>query len=96
MRPRIRPAKFRTKPTSVGPKTVAKIRRTKTEAYTHDWDAISKAIIRRDGGCCTHCRSTKRLNVHHIVPIAKGGRTVGFNLITLCSSCHSAKHSHMH
>lgn len=96
MRARIKPARFG-RP-SIGPpklKVVAKVRRTVKQAYTVDWDAISKAVIRRDGGC-TECGSTKKLNAHHIVPVSRGGRTVPFNLKTLCHICHSRKHSHMH
>lgn len=96
MPPRNRPARFRVRPKTARPKVVAKVRRTKVQAYTVDWDAISKAIIKRDCGRCTECPATKDLNVHHIIPVSRGGRTVGYNLKTLCRRCHSSKHSHMH
>jgi 5-methylcytosine-specific restriction endonuclease McrA len=96
MRPRIKPARFRT---SVGPpklKLVSKVRRTQVQAYTVNWDAISAAVIRRDGGRCTECGSTKQLNAHHIIPVARGGLTVLWNLKTLCRLCHSRKPGHSH
>jgi len=96
MRPRQRPARFKVGPTTTRPKVVAKVRRTKVEAYGVDWDAISRAVIRRDGGHCSECPATKGLNVHHIIPVSRGGRTVSFNLKTLCHRCHSRKHTHMH
>ena len=96
MRTRVRPARFRVKPVVTKAKVVAKVRRTVAQAYTLNWDAISKAIIKRDGGRCKECGSTTRLNVHHILPVSRGGQTVSWNLKTLCHSCHSRKHTHMH
>lgn len=85
-----RPAHFRVKP-----KTVAKIRRTKSEAYTDNWDQISKLIMLRDNYKCVDCGRGRpiRLEVHHVIPVSKGGRTVSFNLKTLCIICHNKKHS---
>ncbi len=86
----MRPAHFK-----VGPKIVAKVRRTKVQAYTSNWSAISAAIMKRDGHKCTQCGATKGLQVHHIIPVASGGRTCGYNLKTLCIHCHNKKHGHL-
>lgn len=77
---------------------VASVRRTKTEAYGLDWSTVSKKIKQRDGYKCVKCRSTTQLEVHHIIPVHRGGKTIGLNLVTLCHSCHSKQpgHSHLH
>lgn len=73
-------------------------------ADTEIWDAICRvergkvsnklrfAIYDRDGWCCRKCgRRTKDLEIDHIVPIAKGGKTTIDNLQTLCHRCNVKK-----
>ena len=52
-------------------------------------------IMKRDGFRCVLCgRSSSdgvSLHVDHIVPVAKGGKTVPENLRTLCQECNSGK-----
>lgn len=52
-------------------------------------------ILRRDGYRCQICGLTQndgvRLEVDHIVPVAKGGQTVKENLWTLCHPCNNGK-----
>lgn len=52
-------------------------------------------ILKRDDFKCTICgRSAKdgiKLHVDHIIPVAKGGKTVPENLRTLCSDCNLGK-----
>lgn len=90
---------------AVGPvraKTTSKVRRTKVQAYgTKDqWAAMSAACLKRDGRRCTKCGNGStpgnHLNAHHIVPVARGGKTVLYNLKTLCASCHSKQPFHQH
>lgn len=56
-----------------------------------------KAIIKRDGGKCLLCGTTKHLTVDHIVPKALGGDDSPKNLQTLCEyhnkikGCRSTK-----
>jgi len=78
---------------------VSKIRRSLTKAYTKDWSSISAYIMKRDGYRCRECgatRSERRLEVHHIIPISRGGQTVPYNLRTLCYLCHERKPGHSH
>ena len=53
---------------------------------------IRFAIYKRDGYRCRKCgRKTNDLEIDHILPISKGGKTCIDNLQTLCRSCNSAK-----
>lgn len=52
------------------------------------------AIYSRDGYRCRMCgRKTNDLEVDHIIPIAKGGKTTYNNLQTLCHYCNAKKGS---
>lgn len=52
------------------------------------------AIYARDGYRCRKCgRKTDDLEIDHIIPIAKGGKTVYDNLQTLCHRCNKRKGS---
>lgn len=81
-------------PKSVKPKMVAKVRRTKQQAYTDNWSAISAAVKKRDGYKCRLCSCTEYLQVDHIIPVSKGGQTIMSNLWTLCDICHSKRPGH--
>lgn len=87
----------------VGPpkiKTVAKIRRTAAQAYTKNWDAISKANIDAHGRRCSKCgttgSATNKLRSHHIVNVSNGGKTVPYYLTCLCDNCHAKQPGHKH
>lgn len=41
---------------------------------------------------CANCESTDDLHIHHIVPLALGGRNRISNLTRLCLGCHSKAH----
>lgn len=50
------------------------------------------SIYARDGYRCRKCgRKTNDLEIDHIIPIAKGGKTVYENLQTLCRRCNARK-----
>lgn len=67
------------------------------------WDALCRvergkvsnrmrfAIFRRDGERCKRCGSRHDLEIDHIVPISKGGKSTYDNLQTLCHSCNVEK-----
>jgi 5-methylcytosine-specific restriction endonuclease McrA len=53
------------------------------------WKQARAAARQRDGERCTNCGSTYRLQVHHKVPLSKGGERYALsNLTTLCDPCH--------
>ena len=51
--------------------------------------------MKRDNYKCRICGASQedgaRLHVDHIIPIAKGGKSVMSNLQTLCESCNMGK-----
>jgi 5-methylcytosine-specific restriction protein A len=54
------------------------------------WQRARAEARKRDGERCQRCGSSERLQVHHIVPLAKGGdRYALLNLVTLCQPCHA-------
>jgi len=49
-------------------------------------------IGRRDGFCCTQCKSHNNdLEIDHVVPISRGGKNNFENLQLLCSKCNRTK-----
>lgn len=57
------------------------------------------SIYKRDGYRCRYCGRTDTftdLEIDHIVPIAKGGKSTYSNLQTLCKSCNMKKGSNLY
>jgi hypothetical protein len=56
--------------------------------------SVMRLVWRRDGGHCRvpGCRSTRGLEIHHIVHRAHGGGHEASNLVLVCRACHSAHH----
>lgn len=97
MRPKRAKARIVTGPKK--PKTVSKIRRSKTEAYGDRWTwlAICAEVKRRAGHKCQKCgRPEEELGLHvdHIVEVSKGGTTAFYNLRAWCPKCHANRPSH--
>lgn len=80
------------------PRVTSKIRRSRVQSYgtIRDWYALAAEVRRRDGNRCVECGSTVDLEVHHIIPTSRGGPSVGYNLKTLCETCHKRKPHHQH
>lgn len=72
---------------------VTKIRRMN---YTEDWNTICREVKQRDEYKCKICGGTEELEVHHIIPLSRGGTNKKTNLITLCIKHHKARHKHLH
>ena len=83
-----------------GPKPVAKIRRPAVVAYTTNWEAISKHVATLNNNRCTKCGTLgsvdNKLRCHHIIPVSKGGKTILWNLTTVCDNCHEKQPGHSH
>jgi HNH endonuclease len=54
-------------------------------------DGMRAAVLVRDGGRCRRCRRAINLEMDHIVPVSKGGKTEEGNLQTLCRRCNRVK-----
>jgi hypothetical protein len=56
-------------------------------------------ILDRDDRTCQDCGRTPAqgvsLQIHHVLPVHKGGRNDEENLITLCIQCHGGRHALM-
>ncbi len=57
--------------------------------------AQRKALLRRDGWCCSTpgCSHKIWLHLHHLKSYAEGGETVPENVCSLCSGCHANLHA---
>ena len=60
------------------------------------WD-IRKKVFDRDNGKCQARTASGTCGkpgneVHHVIPLSRGGTTTLSNLITLCKACHDIRH----
>ena len=57
--------------------------------------SVVRFVWRRDGGRCRvdGCRSSRGLELHHLVHRADGGNHDASNVILACSSCHQSHHA---
>jgi 5-methylcytosine-specific restriction endonuclease McrA len=46
-------------------------------------------VLKRDGYKCFICESSRKLEVHHFIPVIEGGSNNPENLMTLCLVCHN-------
>lgn len=56
-----------------------------------NWSSRRARVLARDRFKCQLCGSRERLEVDHIVPVARGGSWEPDNLWTLCKECHKRK-----
>ena len=57
------------------------------------WTAFRDTCVKRAGFRCERCKQRGRLEVHHIVPLSKGGMKFDFgNVKVLCRRCHFGEH----
>ena len=57
------------------------------------WARVRRRVLDRDGYRCRACNRQGRLEVHHVIPLEKGGAPLAeSNLLTLCRGCHIAEH----
>ena len=64
------------------------------KSAARDWNILREDVLKRDKNECQNCGSKDSLVVHHVVPVAWGGREFKeSNCITLCHRCHMAAHS---
>src|SRR5882724_495237 len=63
-------------------------------AYQDIPPSVARFVWRRDGGRCRvdGCRSSRGLDLHHMVHRAHGGSHDATNIILACSACHQSHH----
>jgi hypothetical protein len=59
--------------------------------YPPDWETRKKEKF-AEGRYCERCGIFSKLQVHHDIPIGKGGSNKIENLVILCDSCHKQAH----
>jgi hypothetical protein len=67
---------------------------TEPPFYPDNWGEITEEL-RREAGECRNCgrpRDQVMLEVHHVVPVSRGGSHSEENLCVLCRDCHEAAH----
>ena len=76
-------------------RTYRKLVHLKTEARPANRTYISahkrKLVFIRDNYCCVKCGSKKNLEIHHIIPHARGRSNRLENLQLLCQRCNQMK-----
>ena len=60
--------------------------------YPPDWNKRRELVIQRDGELCDRCGSYRKLHLHHVISLGRGGSNKISNLKLLCEKCHSKKH----
>jgi 5-methylcytosine-specific restriction endonuclease McrA len=52
-----------------------------------------KNILKRDGYTCQYCgrNGGERMTIDHVIPRARGGRTVWDNVVSACRACNLRK-----
>lgn len=85
--------------------TIGGVKRIIRDSYSNkalkqNWWDIRKRVNERDGGVCqmligSRPCGAKANDIHHIIPLSRGGTTTFSNLIAVCKSCHEKRHSHL-
>lgn len=55
------------------------------------WDKTAREVRADSGHVCQRCgefQPNRKLDVHHIIPVASGGTNGDWNLMALCQTCH--------
>jgi hypothetical protein len=56
-------------------------------------DKLAAQVFSRDGDKCVDCGSTEKLELDHVLPISRGGKSELSNLAVRCRSCNRRKRS---
>ena len=77
----------------------ARIKREGYTTATTGWWTIRDEVFKRDDGKCQDRSSGRKCgapgtDVHHIIPLSRGGTTTKGNLITVCDDHHQDRHHH--
>jgi len=73
--------------------------RDKRRAIAHGVESIHytakdwRGILRQYHDACAYCGSTDRIELEHVIPIARGGRDAIGNIVPACYACNRSKWS---
>jgi 5-methylcytosine-specific restriction endonuclease McrA len=70
------------------------IRDTYANGVKNSWWDIRNKVLARDDYKCFYCGQPAE-EVHHLIPLSKGGTTTMANLISICKTCHDRQHYHL-
>lgn len=76
------------------PKDFQVIENKKTIIHKDKWWAIKQEVYKKYGHKCSKCGSCNNIDVHHKIPLSKGGTNNIQNLIPLCHECHEKIHGY--
>ena len=82
--------------TLVAPYKNKKLTDNPTPKRDHLWKLIRDSVLELDSNSCVLCKSTYKLEVHHIIPYRKQRNHSIDNLITLCKKCHNKLYKKEH
>ena len=66
--------------------------RTSRNIGSREWERLRHKVLERDGHRCTRCGLAGKLEVHHLIPVERGGQDVMANLTARCRTCHLFEH----
>lgn len=58
---------------------------------TEKWRDLRRRVLERSGGMCEGCREHSATEIHHLT-YKRTGREMLFDLVALCTNCHSILH----
>lgn len=64
-------------------------RKRRAMGYRSYVSSGAASILSSNGVICSRCGTMKRIEIHHIKPLMKGGKNEIGNIMFLCHKCHS-------
>jgi len=68
----------------------------RVDNYPSNWPWKRYKVLVRDSFKCQNSPNHLAQEVHHIVPLSRGGTNKMSNLVSLCKRCHIACHPHLY
>ena len=69
-------------------------RNTYSMGFKNQWWKQSDKIRKREQGKCFFC-GAPATEVHHIIPLSRGGTNSPLNMVLVCHRCHELRHRHL-
>lgn len=75
-------------------KMKSKSRNTYSMGIKNSWWKTSEHVRKREKGKCFYC-GAPATEVHHIIPLSRGGTNSNLNMVLVCHRCHALRHRHL-